>query len=79
MSAQMNQPNNLHSLLKTEVHKINLARTEYAEITLLDRDGKEVAKIEFERGIDETPQLQVTYFDKAGNITQAVTTFDINA
>jgi hypothetical protein len=79
MSAQMNQPNNLLSLLKTEIHQINLARTEYASITLTDRNGNEIARIEFERNVEATPQLSVLYFDKEGNLKQAVTTFDIDA
>jgi hypothetical protein len=79
MSAQLKQSNNLHSMLKAEIHEINLAHTEYADITLTDRNGNEVARIEFQRDADATPQLQVTYFNADGNITQAVTTFDINA
>jgi hypothetical protein len=75
MSAQVNNP----AMLKTEIHQINLAQTEYAEITLIDGNGNEVAKIEFQRDVEATPQLQVTYFDREGNTTQAVTTFDINA
>jgi hypothetical protein len=73
------QPNNLLSMLKTEIHQIDLARTEYADITLIDRNGNEVARIEFDRNGDASPQLQVTYFNAEGNITQATTTFDIDA
>jgi hypothetical protein len=67
------------SLMKSEIHQINLGRTEYAEITLTDRNGKEVAKIAFERDVEATPQMTVTYFNKEGNITQSVTTYDIDA
>jgi hypothetical protein len=79
MSAQLKQQNNVRSMLKTVVEEINLGQTEYADITFTDRNGNEVAKIEFQRDGDEMPQLQVTYFNADGNITQAVTTFDINA
>jgi len=68
-----------NSLMKSEIHQINLARTEFAEITLTDRSGKEVAKIAFERDVEATPQMTVTYFNKEGNITQSVTTYDIDA
>jgi hypothetical protein len=65
--------------LKSEIHQINLALTEYAEITLTDRNGNEVAKVAFERNVEENPQMTVTYFNKEGNITQSVTTYDIDA
>jgi hypothetical protein len=73
------QSNNLRSMLTTEIHQIDLAHTEYAEITLTDRNGNEIAKIAFERDVEENPQMTVTYFNKEGNITQSVTTYDINA
>ena len=79
MSAQLKQQNNVRSMLKTVVEEINLGGTEYADITFTDRNGNEVAKIEFQRDADATPQLQVTYFNAEGNITQATTTFDIDA
>jgi len=79
MSAQLKQQNNVRSMLKTVVEEINLGQTEYADITLIDRNGNEVARIEFQRDADNTPQLQVTYFNAEGNITQATTTFDIDA
>ena len=69
----------VRSLMKSEIHQINLECTEYIEITLTDRKGKEVAKIAFERDVEVTPQMTVTYFDKEGNVTQSVTTYDIDA
>jgi hypothetical protein len=79
MSAQKKQPTNLRSMLKAEIHEIDLGSTEFAEITLTDRNGNEVARIEFQRDAAELPQMTVTYFNEQGNITQAMTTFDINA
>jgi hypothetical protein len=79
MSAQQKQSTNLRSMLKAEIHEIDLGSTEFAEITLTDRNGNEVARIEFQRDAAELPQMTVTYFNEQGNITQAMTTFDINA
>jgi hypothetical protein len=76
MSAQIN---NVRSMLKSEIYQINLGRTEYADITLIDRNGNEIAKIEFERGVEENPQMTVTYFNEKGNVTQSITTYDIDA
>jgi hypothetical protein len=62
-----------------EIHQIKLADTEYAEITFTDKNGNEVAKIEFTRDVEATPQLQISYFDKDGNVTQSTTTYDVDA
>lgn len=64
---------------KTEILQINLAETEFAEISFTDSNGNEVAKVEFLRNVEEAPQLQVTYRDKTGNVTQSTTTYDVNA
>jgi hypothetical protein len=61
------------------IHLINLAETEFVEISLTDRNGKEVAKIEFLRDVEATPQLQISYYDKDGNVTQSTTTYDVDA
>ena len=62
-----------------EIHKIKLGDTEYAEITFTDKNGNEIAKIEFTRDVEDKPQLQVSYFDKKGNVTQSTTTYDVDA
>lgn len=59
--------------------QINLAETEHLEIVLTDAAGSPVAIILLDRTVEETPQLNVNYFDKEGNMSQSNTIFDVDA